>query len=107
MIKTAIELLFDAQTDATLRGLLDEIDAAGLPSPLIGWGTRPHLSLLLGGAARDGLEEAVAAFGAEPLSVTLDGVGTFPGDKGIVYLAPVVTRALLDIHDAAHAAFGA
>jgi len=106
--KSAIELLFDAGLERAVSGILVELRDAGLPSPLLTWTVPPHVSLILGGAAVNELERAVAEFAAATPSipVALDGVGTFGGDNGVVFLGPLVDRALLDLHRAAHEALG-
>lgn len=58
--KTAVELLFDPGLEASLDRLLHAIADAGLPSPLLGWGVRPHVSLLLGSDAGEGWDRVVA-----------------------------------------------
>jgi len=95
--KTAIEMLFDDGLDRAVRALQKAVG-----SPLPGWGARPHISLAVG--VRDGIEDALAAFAGTvaPLRVHLAAVGTFSGDQGVLYLAPVLDRALLDLHAAAH-----
>ena len=92
----AIELFFDPATELVLTSLLRELD----PSPLLQWGVRPHVSLLLCAEFEAGSEEALAAFACTqpPLPITLGSVGSFPGDLGVVFLAPIKTRALLDLH---------
>ena len=92
----AIELFFDPATEAVLTSLLRELN----PSPLLQWGVRPHVSLLLCAGFEAGSEAALAAFARTqpPLPITLGSVGSFPGDLGVVFLAPVQTRGLLDLH---------
>lgn len=106
--KTAVELLFDEDLESSVVALLHAVRDAGLPSPLLGWRVLPHVSLVLGAEAGDGLERAIASFAAatDPIPVTLDAAASFPGDGGVVYLAPVVDRRLLDLHEAAHEALG-
>lgn len=98
----AVELLFDPATEAALTERLGALEP---PSPLLGWGARPHVSLLVG-AARPGLRAGIEwlARQSAPTPVRLDAVGVFPGDAGVVFLAPVVTPALLALHEAAHEA---
>jgi len=92
----AIELFFDPATEVVLTSLLRELD----PSPLLQWGVRPHVSLLLCAEFEAGSEAALAAFARAqpPLPIVLASVGSFPGDLGVVFLAPIGTRALLDLH---------
>lgn len=108
MIKHAVELFFDPATEKVLRAELERLRDAGLPSPLLEWGTRPHVSLLLGTDMARGADEAVAAFAADvaPLAVTLDVLGTFAGEKRAVLLLPVVTQELLALHANAYDRLG-
>ena len=107
MLRHAIELLYDEATESKLVGLLENVRDAGLPSPLLDWAMRPHITLILGVGA-DGLEQAVEEFAARtpPMPIMLDSICRFPGDEGVVYLGPIVRRSLLETHAAAHAAIG-
>lgn len=106
MLKTAIELLFDDEMESQLMALLGEIRSAGLPSPLLDWKMRPHVSLMLGTDVSAALEHAVEKFAARtsPIPILLDSICAFPGGKGVVYLGPVVNRALLSLHAEANTA---
>jgi hypothetical protein len=106
MLKTAIELLFDDVMESQLMSLLGEIRSAGLPSPLLDWKMRPHVSLMLGTDVAADLEHAVEKFAARtsPIPILLDSICAFPGGKGVVYLGPVVSRALLSLHAEANTA---
>jgi len=108
MKKYSVELFFDSTMEATLKGESEKLRDAGLPAPLLRWGTRPHISLLLGSELRDGAEQAVAAFAREThaLPVTLDVIATFP-HRSVVMLLPVVTCELLELHARAHQRLGA
>lgn len=92
---------FDVETDAAIRGLWDEIAAAGLPSNMLQLNYPPHLSLLL---CEDidmiGVRRVLPEFLATqpPLPLTFPALGVFPGEEGVIYLAPTVSQAMLDFH---------
>ena len=108
MKRHSIELFFDDATERILQGELERLRDAGLPSPLLHWKMRPHVSVLLGTDMHDGVPARLARLAAErePLPVTLCAMATFPGSQGTVMLLPVVTRELLDFHAEVHARLG-
>ena len=65
-------------------------------------GARPHVSLSVYGDGLDtnGFPERLLEFARsiDPFDFTLSSLGTFPGQEGVVFLAPVVTRRLLEVH---------
>ena len=104
----AVELLLDPLAAEAVRALWERLAAAGIPAPLKDMGVAPHITL----AAYEELDpeavqDAFRSFACEetPEPVTLTSVGTFPGDEGVVYLAPVVTRGLLALHAGFHERF--
>ena len=99
----AFEMSFDPTADALVRGVFVEMKQRGLGYDLTP--SRPHITL----AVAEMVDEAaiaprLAAFAAaqRPVPVRLAYVATFP--SGVVYLAPLPTPALLDLHQAFHAA---
>lgn len=80
--------------------------AAAAAAPLAtGPNVEPHLTL----AATEGGDEGelitcadALARHTSPRGIALAAVGSFPGPKGVVFLAPVVTRELLELHAAVH-----
>ena len=78
-----------------------EFRTAGLPAPLLHAGMRPHLTLAICDQAPEGLEHFASEWDALP--VALGSVGTFAGDEGVVFLAPVVTLDMRALHDALYA----
>lgn len=98
----SIELFFDPSGDERVRELWQRIQAAGLPSPLLARGHVPHVSL----AVCEELDPI--AFAAElarfaaaesPLVLSLVSVSTFATAEGVLFLAAVKTRALLELHE--------
>ena len=105
----AVELYFDPDSDLAIRRIWSGIaDAFGLSTMLTN-GERPHVSL---GVYSNDLDhrsflQELPAFSKSlaPLEVQLGSVGTFPTEEGVVFLAPVVTRELLAVHERFHTAF--
>lgn len=104
-MKHAVEVYFDGQTEAQVRQLWQRVASHGIDSPLSEGAVRPHLSLAVFDQA-DGLllQEAVAAFASHcpPLWILFAFVGAFPAPEGVVFLAPVVTSELLEMHAVFH-----
>jgi len=101
----AIELYFDPVSEARLTGLWETLARAGISSILPDMGARPHISLaVMGNLDPAAFRAELRAFADEEdsLAVTLGAVGTFPTAEGVVYIAPVVTQALLDLHARFH-----
>jgi 2'-5' RNA ligase len=98
----AVELYFDPQTTERVMALTRTIFARCGGEDLLGWGFRPHISLAgYAHVEADRLWPVLEGLAMEtaPLSIRLDAVGVFPTTQGVVYLAPVVTRALLQLHE--------
>jgi len=98
----AIELYLDPVSETFVRRIWDDLLWAGLPS-LAAYGThahRPHVSLsvcgrAVGNEAARGVSEAL---GESAVPIELSGVGTFPGGRGVVFLAVAVDEALIRVH---------
>jgi len=94
----AITALFDAATEERLRAARAALVEAGLCDPAVAE-VRPHLSFsILPGLDAEALRPRLRAWCYEraPLALQIAAVGSFPGDEGVVYLAPVVTERLLE-----------
>lgn len=101
----AVELHFDPATEARLTSLWDTITRAGIGIDLSEMGSRPHISLaVLDHVDLEMFRVELESFARDeqPLTVTLGAVGTFPSTQGVVYVAPVVTRELLALHERFH-----
>jgi hypothetical protein len=97
----AVVLRFDPATEGKLKSLQETLWLAGIKPEAQFSYPRPHITLAgLEGIDPVGLAERLQAFAASEarLDVNLGAVGTFPGDKGAVYIAPVVTSELLELH---------
>jgi 2'-5' RNA ligase len=101
----AVELFFDAATEAAIRRYCDTItDSGELPNG------RPHVSLggcrdLRDAAALIRALEILAAEQTGPLPVSLSYLGVFPGDEGVMFHGITVTTPLLLLHRRFHAQF--
>ena len=105
----AVNLFFDPETELAVREIRDGMtEALGKPglSEIL---SRPHVSL---GVYEDGVDAVgfsakVREFAetAEPFDFRLSSLGTFPGNEGVVFLAPVVSRHLLAVHGRFHESF--
>ncbi len=105
----AVELYFDPGSDLAVRRIWSGIaDAFGVSTMLTNGG-RPHVSLAVYSEDFDhrSFLQELPAFSKSlaPLEVQLGSVGTFPTEEGVVFLAPVVTRELLAVHERFHTAF--
>ncbi|MHB1318440.1 MAG: 2'-5' RNA ligase family protein [Anaerolineae bacterium] len=101
----AITALFDESTEAEMHALRRRLVQAGHGDEASAE-VRPHLTLaILPGLGRAAsgtqvLPDSLRAWCAArpPLALGIAAVGTFPTVEGVVYLAPVVTAALLDMN---------
>jgi hypothetical protein len=96
-------LTFDSQTDATVRGMWQIIEDAGLPSLMLQRDYPPHLTLAVcEDMDLDGLTahlpEFIAAF--PPLHVDFSGLGIFSAIDPVVYLTVTRSPALTALHSA-------
>jgi 2'-5' RNA ligase len=99
----AIILYFDPATEARL----DRIQETLLPlveDPFYK-GARPHISLT--GFDESPPPELIPtlrnfAQSIAALELTLGSVGVFPGEQAVVFLSPVVTPTLLEVHNRLH-----
>src|SRR5688500_511570 len=95
----AIELFFDPDAAAAVRSLWRVLADAGVSRAMLDAGSHPHVSLA------DSRELDVERFRpileafarqTRPLECSLASVGAFPTEEGVVFLAPVATRELLE-----------
>ncbi len=95
---------FDAETEAAVRGLWQQQEDAGLLSFPPGSGFAPHMTLFLADDGdMDGLRSGLGqlAQNMPPIQVIFLALGVFPAEYGVVFLAPVTNRELVDAHSAA------
>ena len=98
----AITLLLDDEAAARITRLNDALDRAGLAGPAARSDAPPHVTLGVysNGADADALRNTAATLGRSwrPLPVGFSSLGVFPGMPGVLFVAPVVTSALLVRH---------
>ena len=105
----AIELFLDPDADAAVRSVWRALADAGVSRTMLDAGSQPHVSLA---DSRDldveRFRPVLEAFAREtpPLECSLASVGAFPTEEGVVFLAPVATRELLELHQAFHERLG-
>jgi 2'-5' RNA ligase len=103
----AIEMFLDDAGAGAVREIWRALADAGLSDFQLTSGARPHVTLAVYPELDASVAApAIAAFAAaEPaLPISFASLGCFPTDQGVVFLAPVVTRPLLDLHARFHAA---
>lgn len=103
-----VELLLDENAADKVRALWQRLADAGLPSRYLDLELTPHVTI----AVFDELDpvqarDAFASFAAEetPEPISLYSPASFPTDEGVLYLAPIVTRGLLELHAGFHERF--
>ena len=107
----AVELGFDEGCDGAVRGVWEAVREVTGSSLLFDLGVAPHVSLAVyhdhPDAPGEALQSVLDRFVEDqaPLEFQLSSVGTFPGDEGVVFLAPVVTTDLLKLHRRWHERF--
>jgi 2'-5' RNA ligase len=99
----AVELFLDEPSAAVVRQIWKDVAEAGVSAYLHQSGIRPHLTLAVGKDVDEprvtaALEEWAAA--TDPFPVTFGGLGLTTGELANVYLTAIVTRNLLDQHEA-------
>jgi 2'-5' RNA ligase len=109
----SVELHFDPRSSKKLRdlrqSLYDSLQLSDDGEPK----TKPHISLAvfekpLKGELQAGARDNLAAFAhaTKPFSLMLSSVGIFPGkEHDVVYLGPVTTAELLELHTSFHHLF--
>lgn len=101
-----VHLTFDAPSQAALREVQQGLKGAGLPyAAMPEQDITPHLTLagfdefdkgVLVEALTDELEETLS------FPMTFASLGAFTGENSILFLAPIVTKALLTLHERVH-----
>jgi hypothetical protein len=92
---------FDSDTDAAIRGLWQLQEDAGVPSRMLSLNYPPHMTIITcedTDVAR--LAEPLREFllRVPPMTVNFHSLGVFNTVDGVIYLSPVVTSAMLDLH---------
>jgi 2'-5' RNA ligase len=101
----AVELNLSRDSAARVVKVWESLAREAINSVMLDVGAQPHISL----AVFEDLNPEVLrvdlrrfAEVTRPLSVDLASAGTFPTAEGVVFLAPVVTEELLEVHKKFH-----
>lgn len=100
-MQAVLQLFFDKPTDAFFRSLWQRVKDAGLPNPLLERGATPHITLSFGDDVDvDNLVSSLTeVLGKKSiLELTFASLSTFANENGAIFVAPVVTDSLLDLH---------
>ena len=96
-----VELHFDPDFVAFVEGLWQTMDEEGYLSRAAVFFKRPHITLSM----IDDLDEGRVApalleicRGGDPLSISFSSVGSFGLNSGVLFLGPIPTQGLMDIH---------
>ena len=97
----AIALFFDTKSDMAVQKLGQFLENEKIPSIFSTQGATPHVSLAVfeqydPRKLHSVMKNLASSF--SPVPFYLSSLGTFPGKEGILFLAPVVTSGLLEMH---------
>lgn len=101
----AVEMFFDEETEERFQTLWRTLSEKQISSVLPAVGSHPHISFVAFETVDiGGLYEPLRAFAEriEPFTVKLSAIGVFPSAEGVVYIAPVVTGEMLEVHGMLH-----
>jgi 2'-5' RNA ligase len=112
LTQLALLLTFDAETQTRLDQLILALEALGLQPYPDGHHVPAHITLAAftpsssGSAPAEGwsqqadLLNTVQNLAAEtaPVEIRFDSLGVFSRGKGVIFLSPVITRRLLELH---------
>ena len=101
----AIELYFDSEMEKKIFDFRDSIYHLGLDPVLGKLGDKPHVSLAVFPETNTAhLQQISAAFSKmiHPFPVQLDSIGVFPTTKNVLYLTPIPSLQLLQVHRQFH-----
>ena len=97
----AVELYFDANMEKSIFAFRDRFYNEGIKPVLGSLGDRPHISLAVFAKIDQAcLEDLTREFAAKlsRFPVELSAIGTFPTQDNVLFLIPVPTMKLLEIH---------
>jgi 2'-5' RNA ligase len=97
----SIELVFDPDTEATVRQIWDELRAAGLPSQVAA--SRPHVTLSVAERIDAEVDAQLSSLGGRfPFHCRIGAPLFFGTTKAVFARLLVPTTALLDMHAEVH-----
>lgn len=97
----AILLHFDTASEARIYELWRETQKLGGDSYLIDCGIRPHITLaIFENTEVDSFCSKLEIFSkqVQSFSLRLGSIGSFATKQGVIYLSPVITDSLLELH---------
>jgi 2'-5' RNA ligase len=98
----AIPLYFDAKTEATIQAAWKELADQDVAPYMFSSGIRPHLTLAIyRDIDRHACQTVLSPLieNLDPLKITFSYVGIFFTPAPVVFLAPTMTRGLIDLHE--------
>jgi 2'-5' RNA ligase len=101
----AIELLFDPQSDESVRKLGNLLEKKRIPTILNAHGASPHVTLaVFEKFTRNRVIPLLTRLAKkfDPIPFSLSSLGSFPGPEKALFLAPVVTPPLIELHQLLH-----
>ena len=101
----AIEMFFDKEADLRIRQIWSKLANNKISSKMQVGGYRPHISLaVFEDYKQKEFDNMFKNFVQElpSLSLSLENIGIFPTDEGVVFLGVVITQELLSIHNNLH-----
>jgi len=106
-MRYAIELYFDKETEEKIMNLANGIAEKGISKRYLEWQTRPHITLGIFNDIDiekcDKLLEEIAGQ-VKSFPAYLSSIGVFNNTK-CVFLSPVITNELLELHNKIHNTF--
>lgn len=101
----AVELFFNPESEKLVRDIWHKLAQAGVNSAMEDLGSTPHISLAVYDDVEiAALQKKVADFAGSfsPIPLRLSAVGVFPGEEGVMFLAPAPTEGLLKMQTLYH-----
>jgi 2'-5' RNA ligase len=101
LMPLSVECYFDPVTELAVRNVWSGLQAAGVNSRTIDVGSLPHIALTV--AEGEMSELGIACFEAFATSrrrirISFGSVGLFPNQAGVMFLAPIATVELDQLH---------
>jgi 2'-5' RNA ligase len=102
-----VQLDLDPAANHRLDALAERLESLPGLETVHRLGVTHHVSLgIHDGDASLAFDDALACLAktTAPIGLAFSGIGVFPGEQSVLYLAPVVTPELLELHRSFHAA---
>ncbi len=104
-MQAVLQLFFDETTDTFFHSLWQKIKSSGLPNPLLERGATPHITLSFGDDVK--VENLISSLTnvldtTAALELTFGSLSTFANENGVIFVAPIVTHCLLQLHHDVH-----